>query len=386
MKVLFSSLLCHRDVEIFKFNWFCMRAQLDKGFDFQHLILNDGSLDENDKQSLKKLPGVILEEDPITLYNVPKAVLLGKLECLKRGFEKHKADRVVVFDCDIFYLKNWEADLRKILIDRTVVLRDWGSSIGNSLQQYRELFGVLEDATTPNCNTGIISVLSEDYIKIARTLELHIKTPFQIMEDQGIMLAAFHGNLSYVDGIKCIINNAEYHPQLWSYFVEQRGLHLMGMRTRPDGLKDLVQRSLNSLPNFLSLSQFTPSYKYISWGLLEYEHYNFSLPLQKIPSTCGSNWVNDGLYLHGGSHVIWPLPERCNKFTAKFMCMDTGIPSNIKEVIVNGKPFKLGDDVNIPLNGKLEIRTHDGPGTHLVFLAPKVYIDKSWPDLSLQKP
>lgn len=386
MKILFASLICHRDVEIFKFNWFCMRTHLDRGFDFQHLLLNDGSLTDEDKIQLQELPNVILDPNPITLYDVPKAVLLGKLECLKRGFGIYSADRVVVFDCDIFFLRNWESDLRKILTERTVVLRDWGSSIGPNVDKYFKLFGVKEDLTTPNCNSGIISVLKEDYHKINEKLKLHIKNPFMIMEDQGALIAAFHGQLSYVNNIMCLINNIEYNTKEWEAILTKNAVHLMGMRVRSDALKSLVKTCLNNLPNYLHLSQFEPINKFISWGLMEYGHYNFSHPLQKLPTTFNGEYVNDCLNLHGGSNVSWSLPERCTKFTTKIVCLDTGIPSNVKPIKINDKYYYLNEEINIPVHGKLEIITQDGQGTHLAFLEPRVYLDKlNWPDLSLQK-
>lgn len=384
MKYLFASLICHRDVEIFKFNWFCMRLHLDRGFDIPHLLLNDGSLTEADKQTLRNLPNVFLEEDPITLYDAPKAVLLGKLECLKRGFEKYDADRVIVFDCDIFFLRNWEGDLRKILTERTVVLRDWGSSIGPNVEKYKKLFGVQEDLTTPNCNTGVISVLKEDYHKIDTALRLHLGDSFLIMEDQGIMLAAFHGKLSYVNGIKCLINNIEYHSKMWEWAVSQNAVHLMGMRVRPDALKDLVNRSLQALPATVRLEQVSPIKQYISWGLLAYDHYNFLHPLQKLPSTFNGDYITDALYLHGGSEVEWKLASRFNRFTCQVVCMDSGIAENIKDLKINGIEFKLNSSVDIPLDGYLHITLGHGPGTHLALLSPRLHLDKSWPDLSLQ--
>lgn len=386
MNLLFSSLLCHRDVELFKFNWFSMRANLDHGFDIKHLILNDGSLTPQDKEILSCLPGVILDEEPITIYEAPKPVFLAKLECLKRGFEKYSADRVIVFDCDIFFLRSWESDLRKMLQERTTVLRDWGSSIGPNVQQYYDLFGVREDLITPNCNTGVISVLKEDYAKISEKLRLHLKTPFLILEDQGIMLAAFHGHLSYCNNIMCLITGIETHSKMWDFALKtSSAVHLMGMRTRPIALHQLVQITLENLPTSIHLSQITPTYKFISWGLMEYGHYNFSVPLQKLPTTSKGEYIYDALYLHGGSQVQWKLPPQFNKFTTKLICMDTGIPSNVHDTSINGKKFDLNSEISVDLNGQLEILTENGPGTHLAFLEPRLHINKLWPDLSLQK-
>lgn len=363
-----------------------MRAHLDHGFDIPHLILSDGSLSEQDIAELELLPNVFVEKEPIIIYNVPKAVLLGKLECLKRGFEKYNAERVVVFDSDIFFYKNWDADLRKIVSERVVVMRDWGSSIGPNVRQYQELFGVGEDLTTPNCNTGIISVKAEDYHLIDAVLEKHIKTPFMMMEDQGAMVAAFHGHLKYVEGIKCVINNAENIPELWEWVLKQRGAHLMGMRTRPKGLGSLVDHSLQALPDVIHLSQFTPIEKYISWGLMEYGTYNFTASLQKIPSTANGKYITDALYLHGGSEVTWHLPPQFSHFTSKVVCMDTGIPENISFVEINGIRHKLNSDVDIYLNGKLTIKTQHGPGSHIALLQPNLHVFKEPPNLEHQHP
>jgi len=363
-----------------------MRAHLDHGFDIPHLILDDGSLTDEDVKELEQLPNLFVGRDPITIYNVPKAVLLGKLECLKRGFEKYGAERVVVFDCDIFFYKNWEADLRSIISKQVVVMRDWGSSLGPNVDKFYELFGVKEDLTTPNCNTGIISVKAEDYHLIDEKLQMHIDKPFLIMEDQGIMIAAFHGNLSYVDGIKCVISNAENNSLLWSWVLQQRGAHLMGMRTRKKALESLVEHSLRALPDFIHLSQFTPIEKYISWGLMEYGTYNFAAELQKIPSTANGQYITDALYLHGGSQVKWHLPRRCNIFTSKIVCMDTGIPDNVPYVYINGHPYPLNSNVEIPLEGSLEIKTLDGPGSHIALLSPKLLVCKEKPCLADQHP
>jgi len=367
------------------FNWECSRFQLDKGFDIPHLVVSDGSLTKEDKKRISSLPNVLIEDDPITLYNVPKPHLLGKLECHKRGFENHSADMVILFDCDIFFYNNWDSDLRKILQNRVTVMRDWGSSLGPNVSQYRELFGVHEDTTTPNCNTGIIAIRKEDYNRVSEKIRLHVENPFMIMEDQGIMFAAFYGMLSYVDGIQCLITNAEYDTNTWDWAKRQNGSHLMGMRTRPDGLRALVKHSLERLPDSASLSQFTPKESYISWGVIAYDTFNFQLPLQKIPSKHHGKYVTDALYMHGGSFAQWSLPPRCLRFKTKIACMDTGIPANVKPIRINGTEYALGADVDIPLQGKLEIITQDGPGSHIAFLAPRVEIDKTTePDLTSQ--
>lgn len=388
---MFTSLLCHRDVQIFKFNWFCQRVHLDRGFDIPHVIVSDGSLTTADYEELSALPNVIVEQEPIILYTgsdgnqVPKAPLLGKLQCLQRCFEKHKADRAVLFDCDIFFFHNWEADLRKILTDRAVVLRDWGSSIGPNRKEYLDLYGVTEDTTTPNGNTGVIAFNKEDWPRVEEKINMHLRNTFMIMEDQGIMVAAFHGMLSYADGIKCVINGAEVNEQLWPYFLKQNALHLMGMRTRPKGLKDCVAYSLLNLPEKIHIKQFNPNIKQISFGLLEYDHYHFGAHLQKIPSTAGGQYLNDAMYMHGGSVVRWKLPSRCIEFHARLSCMDTGLRDNIGKVTVNGQHFTVGQDIRVPVNGHLSIDTNDGPGTHIAFIEPRLLVNKtSWPDLSSQ--
>lgn len=368
-----------------------MRAHLDKGFDIPHVIVSDGSLTPFDIKGLAALPNVIVEEKPIDILigsdgnPVPKAPLLGKLQCHKRCFDNHGADRAVLFDCDIFFFKNWEADLRKILTERAVVLRDWGSSLGTNGPKYRELFGVFEDATTPNCNTGVIGINKEDYHLVEDKIKLHQSDTFMMMEDQGAMFAAFYGNLSYANGIKCVIMGAETHGGLWPYFLKQNAIHLMGMREREKGLRDTVSQALAGLPDSLPLKQFTPIEKHISFGRLEYDHYNFNAQFQLIPSSANGVYLNDAMYLHGGSNVKWKFPPRCNSFKAKFVCMDTGIVDNVKPVTINNKRFNLNDEIDVPLNGELRIATQDGPGTHLAFKNPRIEIDKTTlPDLSEQ--
>jgi hypothetical protein len=393
MKYVFTSLLCHRDVKIFKFNWFCQRIHLDCGFDIPHIILSDGSLTDEDRQELESLPNVLVEEHPIVLHigsdgkQVPKAPLLGKLQCLQRCFENHGADRAVLFDCDIFFFRNWESDLRKILTERAVVLRDWGSSIGPNREEYKALFGVTEDESTPNGNTGVISFDKEDWHRVEETVNKHLSNTFMMMEDQGAMVAAFHGILDYANGIKCVINGAEGHPQLWPFFKRQNAVHLMGMRTRAGGLCSCVEYSLSQLPDSLHIKQFTPIEKFISFGLLEFDHYSFAGHLQKIPSSVDGNYANNAMYMHGGSRVRWKMPPRCSEFHATLVCMDTGIPKNVAPVMVNGQRFRLNEEIVVPLNGFLNIETQDGPGAHIAFLNPKIMIDKTtWPDLSKQQP
>jgi len=384
MKLYFSSLVCHRDVEIFKFNWFCSRIHLDKGFDIKHVVLHDGTLTEEDKAEIRALPNVLLRDKPITLHDVPKAPLLGKLQTHEYGYEQG-ADQVILFDCDIFFYRNWDPDLRKMLQCRTTVMRDWGSSLGPHVDQYRALFGVHEDITTPNCNTGIISIRKEDYHLVEEKIQMHLENPFMIMEDQGIVFAAFYGDLSYVDGIKCVINNAEFNIHLWNWVKNQRGCHLMGMRTRHFALDDIVDHCISHLPDTIKPDQISPVVKNISWGLLEFDTYHFEVPLQKVPSTCDGTVITDAMYMHGGSYVKWNLPSRLSRFTAVYKCMDTGIKQNAGPAIINGKMFLPGEDINVPCYGSLEIITQHGPGTHLVFISPRLHVDKSRPSLDTLK-
>jgi hypothetical protein len=253
--------------------------------------------------------------------------------------------------------------------------------LGPNVEAYRELFGVHEDQSTPNCNTGVISVKREDWHLIETNLEKHFANPFMIMEDQGIMLASFHGELTYAEGIKCIINNAEAQPSLWGWVLQQRAAHLMGMRTRPQGLTSIIETALAMLPDTIHLSQIIPSAQYSSWGLISYGHYRFTHPLQKIPSTSSGTFVNDALYLHGGSWARWDLAPAFDRFTSHIVCMDTGIAENVFPITINGDIYHLGDEINIPLDGKLEIITQNGPGSHIAFLEPTLHIDKTRGDL-----
>jgi len=391
MKYVFTSLLCHRDVEIFKFNWFCMRAHIDQGFDIPHIIVSDGSLTEEDIAGLESLPNVFVDEKPIEILigsdgnPVPKAPLLGKLQCHKRCFDNYGADRAILFDCDIFFFHNWESDLRKMLTKRAVVLRDWGSSIGPNKQQYKDLYGVTEDESTPNANTGVIAYSKEDWGRVDKAVALHLSDTFMMMEDQGAMIAAFHGMLDYATGIRCVINGAENRSDLWPFYLQQPAIHLMGMRTRPSGLLDAVNHSLLSLPEYLHLSQFVPSEKFISFGLLEYDHYSYIARLQKIPSMFNGSYISDALYLHGGSWVKWKLPPRCKRFVSQYICLDTGLSYNAEPVVINGQRFDLNDDISVDLEGELHIQTQHGPGTHLAFLTPRIEVDRATrPDLTSQ--
>lgn len=381
MKLMFTSLICHRDVSFFVFNWFCGRSQLNKGFDIPHLLLNDGSLDESDIQLLQSLPNVILDLEPIKTYpsHIHKSVLFAKLECLERAIYKYNADRVILFDCDIFFLKPWDCDLRDMCNAEVGVLRDWCSSIGPAefRPQYKQVFGVEEDNKQPNCNTGVISLTRDKITKIAPMLEKHLNNPFIISEDQGIIFAAFYGELEYIEGIKCLINGAETSSTMWDWVLNQRGAHLMGLHTRPEGRKSLINQAINNLPDYLHLSQFVPMEKFVSYGLMEYGTYSFQHPLYKIPSTLRGDIVTDALYLHGGSYVKWKLPPFIDELKiSEFNCLDTGIKENASAKI-NSNEIAVGSGLNQYIrNGELTITTENGDGSHLVFLNPRLTINK----------
>jgi len=354
-----------------------MRVHLDHGFDIPHLILNDGSLTEDDFRKLSRLTNVYIERNKVHMYdNVPKAVYLAKLECFNIGFNKYNAERVVIFDCDIFFFRSWEADLRKILSSPSIVLRDWGSSLGPNVEQYKELFGVHEDATTPNCNTGINSITRDQYPKLEKTIAMHVAKPFLILEDQGCTFAAFYGQLEYINGIKCAAWGGENHPEIKAWWYQQNALHLMGMRERPQALQECIDLSLKNLPDFLPIKQFTPINKFISWGLLEHDTYNFNATFQYFPSTHNGKFVTNALFFHGGSCMTYKLPPQVTHFTAKFICMDTGVQENVKPITINGCRFRLSSEISVNVTDELIIESDDGGGSHIALLEPKLWINK----------
>lgn len=378
MKLLFATLLCHRDIEYFLLNWFTMRVHLDKGFDIPHLILNDGSLTDEDFKKLESLgSNLYLEKDKVFLYEgTDKPVYLAKLECFNIGFDKYNADRVVVIDADIFFFRNWESDLRKICISDSIALRDWGSSNGPEPEKFKQVYGVYEDTITPNCNSGIISIPRHQHFKLKPVMQKFLNSPFLEMHDQSKFFAAYYGQLNYVENICCAIMNGETAPEILNWWLANNACHLMGMRERPTALRIMIDYSIQSVPEFVNLKQFTPYKKHISWGLMEYDTYNFNAPLQKIPSTYQGKYITNALYLHGGSWAYWKLPPYCKVFKSKIACMDTGLSHNTQPVDINGQQIYLNSDFEINLNGKLEIITKDGPGSHFAFLNPRIYFNK----------
>jgi len=373
MKLLFASLLCHRDCDPFIFNWFSSRINLDHGFDIPHLILNDGTLTDEDFQKLEQLPNVYIEKEEVHKYDVPKAVYLAKIECFNIGFNKYNADRVMILDADVFFFKPWDADLRKICMSDSICMRDWCSSLGPHADAFKALFGVHEDITTPNGNTGMFSIPKHQHHKIFPTLQKIVQSKLMVMEDQCVAHVSFRGQLEYVEGIKVLLNGGEHNAEIRKWIESNRGCHLVGMRVRPEGvawLEDLSRQSWKSL----HLSQITPTQKHISWGLMEYGTYSFNALLAKVPSKYNNKYVTDALYIHSGSWIEWKLPLHFKKFTVEnIVCMDTGIPSK-NAIKINGRDFFEKQSVDIPLNGKLKITTIDSPGGHLAFIKPTLHL------------
>lgn len=379
MNLLFASLLCHRDLEVFKFNWFACRAHLDHGFDIPHLILNDGTLTEQDQKSLLELPGVIIDPQPISLPPIPNPILTAKIQCFERGFNAFGADRVVIFDPDVFFYRPWDAIMTQILKSPgAICLKDWGSSLGPCQDRYKELFGVIEDASTPNCNTGLYSIPKELYGRIPPILEKHIKEPFQIMEDQGIFFAAFYGMMDYISDIRCLINGVEEFGYMWDFILNTpMGAHLQGMRVRPKALASLINHTINRCPRRIHLSQIKPVSKYINYGLLNYWSYNYTIPWQECPTQWEGQYVMDGLYMHAGSWAEWKLPPQFTHFESKYICLHTGMPDKCLPVRINGVSFPLGADINLEIKGPLRIETDYSDGGHICFMKPtlKVRLD-----------
>ena len=358
---------------MFKFNWFASRIHLDHGFDIPHLIITDGSLTDLDVEGLRALPGLTVDTTPITLYNIPNPILTGKLELFSRGL--CLADRVIVVDADIFFYRPWDSVIRKILTSGAICLRDWSSSIGWNLKQYKDLFGVVEDLTSPCCNTGIYSIPRDLYWKIPPILEKHKNTPFQLMEDQGIFFAAFYGQLEYITEIQCIVNGLENIEPVWQQILENTfGAHLQGMRTRPRGVSSLIDYSLKHFPEMVRLSQFTPVSKDIFRGQFIHGSYCYTSLLEAYPSKYQGQYIVDGMYFHAGSTVEWQLPIECHHLDTQFICMDTGKLQDCKPVKVNGQSFNIGDKISVDLQGRLKIETEYSEGGHICFLKPLLRI------------
>jgi hypothetical protein len=344
---------------------------LDHGLDVPHLILNDGTLTENDLKTIQELPGTTIDPDPIVLHPVPNPVLTAKIQCFERGFVKYGADRVIIFDPDVFIFRSWNAVMSKILMSGAICLRDWGSSLGPEQDKYKDLFGFLEDSNTPSCNTGLYSIPKDLYCKIPPVIEKHIGTPFKIMEDQGIFFAAFYGQMNYITDIKCLINGIEDYDYMWNFILNSSlGAHLQGMRVRLKGLASLINHTINCCPKKIPLSQVTPIAKHINYGMLNFGSYNYTAPWQEIPTQWEGKYIMDGMYMHSGSWVEWRLPPQVTHFESKYICLSTGMPDKCHPIRVNGVSFNLGADIKVELKGSLRIETDYSEGGHICFLQP----------------
>ena len=249
MKILFGTLLCHRDVETFLFNWFVSRIHLKRGFSIPHLILNDGTLTEEDFIKLDKLTNVVVERDKVAFYKVPEPEYTAKLKLFEIGFMKYKAERVVVLDPDVFFFRPWDSDLADILLSDAIALMDFGYSCGPNQKRYEEIFKAPRNSTTPTCNTGVFSTTPEHYYRILLNLVTQVNSnELFILGDQGICFSAFHGMLSYVQGIKVAANGAGLHKEVWEWLLSQNGVHLLSMRTRREEYYSVVEHVLNLLP------------------------------------------------------------------------------------------------------------------------------------------
>jgi len=376
MKLLFATLLCHRDVDTFIFNWFCCRINLSNGFSIPHLILQDGSLTEEDLARLRKLPWVYLIIDPVELYEVPKPKLLAKLKLLDVGFMKYEAERVVIIDSDVFFYRLWDNDLVNILMSENISMMDFGCSTGPDPDKYKKYFGVISDEVTPTCNTGIFSTTKKYYPQILLTLIKHIKEPFQIMEDQGVLFTATYGKLSYIQGIKVVINGSGDQPVIWDHILKQNGAHLVGMRTRKDEYNRLISHVISLMPQKIHPKYFPVSEYSIYNGRLEYDIYSFKFPYAAYPSQCNGVWVTDAIYLSKQSHIRWYLPPQITKFEASIMVLDGSVKEGIRPILINGQHYPVGSFQIIDIKDHiLHIDTRSGrPGEE-----NKVYYALTYP-------
>jgi len=379
MKLLFSTLLCHRDVETFIFNWFCCRLNLDNGFDIPHLILNDGTLTPDDINKLSLLTKVFIETEPVKLYNVPKPQYLAKLKGLEVGFIKYNAERVVILDPDVFFIKPWDSDLVNILMSENIAMMDFGSSLGPNQEQYKKLYGVLEDELTPTCNTGIFSTTRKYYDNILVKLIMHLNDTFLIMEDQGILFAASYGNLSYIKNIKIAVNGAEYHQALWNWLMSQNGIHLVGMRTRKEAYYRIVD-SINV--DRIPVKRIKPINYRIKGGILSLDVYDFRFPYANYPGKVKGQYVTDAFYMSGDSRIEWVLPPQINRFEASIMMMDDSMEG--KSVRINNVGYKPGNFYIMDINKQLIIETDIGEKVYYAFTFPKFHVNMQRPSTEFQ--
>jgi len=374
MKLLFATLLMHRDVETFLFNWFCSRVNLKNGFSIPHLIVNDGTLTPEDLQKLHQLTNAFIEEQPVELYKVPKAKYTAKLKLFEIGFMKYNAERVVILDPDVFFYRPWDSDLVNILLSDAITMMDFGCSTGPEVDRYENLFGVKRNGKNPGCNTGILSTTIDFYDNILLALIKHIGDPFMIMEDQGISYAAFYDHMSHIQNIKVAINGAGDHENMWNWFLRQNGAHLIGMRVRKSEYYRLVDHTVSLLPRTLHPSVFEPVEYSVPNGMIHYDLYNFDLPFASFPSKLNGTFITDAIYLSGGSHVRWKLPPQIEKFEASIMPLDNSIKENMRPISINGTLFAPGwfSCVDI-INQELVIDTAPGERTFYALTLPKFH-------------
>ena len=375
MKLLIASLLIHRDVDTFIFNWFCSRIHLKDGFSLPHLILNDGSLTDDDFRKLERLTNIIIEKDPVEIYkDVPRDKYLAKVKLFEIGFVKYNAERVLIMDPDIFFLRSWDSDLVKILMSDFICQLNFGSGIGPEPDKYKQLFMISENAQNLACNSGMVSTTKKDYHRILLSLVTHLNDPFLIMEDQGVLFAAGYGIMSYIDGIKVAVNGAGEYKETWDWLMSQNGVHLVTMRQRKKEYEWVVQHALNLLPRTVHLDTFKPVDYHIDGGILSYGTYNFDFPYAMFPSRCKSIFVTDALYLSGGSYIKWIFPPQITKFEASIMPLDNSIQENMKDIEINGNRYMLGtfNIIDLP-NHELMIKTLPGEKTYYALTYPKLH-------------
>lgn len=375
MKLLFTTLLCHRDIDTFIFNWFSCRVNLNKGFQIPHMILQDGTLTEDDFSKLRRLTNIYIEEKPVDLYSkAPKAKYLAKVKLLEIGFMKYHAERVVIIDADVFFYRPWDSDFSNILMSECIAMMDFGSSLGPNRPRYKEVFGVDEDEKNPTCNTGVYSITQDQYHKVLLALVKHLNDPFLIMEDQGILFFAAYGHLTYIEHIKVVVNGAGEHKGIWDWILSQNGAHLVSMRVREDEYKSLVEHTLSLLPNRLKPEIFKPIEYHIEGGRLAYDTYTFQFPLPAYPGLCSGNFVTDSLYLSGGSFIKWRLPPQITKFECSVMLLDESLKENAKPVEINGQSCSVGFFCVVDIaNQELVIRSKPGEKTYYALTFPRFH-------------
>jgi hypothetical protein len=382
MKLLFGTLLCHRDVDTFIFNWFCSRVHLKQGFSIPHLIINDGTLTEEDFGKLDQLVNVVVEKEPVNFYKVPEPEYTAKLNLFELGFMKYKAERVVVLDPDVFFFRAWDSDLVDILLSDAIALMDFGYSCGPNQKRYEEIFKAPRNNVTPTCNTGIFSTKTEHYHKILLNLVTQVNSKeLYILGDQGICFSAFHGMLKYIQGIKVAANGAGLHKEVWEWLLGQNGVHLLSMRTRQEEYYSVVDNTMKLLPKELLISCFPPEVYSANGAMYSYDVYDFDRPLQSYPSLCHGKYLTDALYFSGESCARWIFPPQIKKFEATIEALDYSDKEGMHPVEINGQKYDFGP-VSIPINRLLTIRTEPGVRTFYALVKPRLQYQVEIPTTS----